>query len=131
MFFIFIVDILARKFFWYYSIWYFDMVMHFFGGLWAGLFFVWFLSIKDLSFPEWSLGLLSLSDYKIVYKTLLFVLIVGVLWEIFEIYANNYLGGDSFNILDTVSDVFFDLAGGATAVFYLLNRIMLQSKDGH
>jgi hypothetical protein len=35
----FVADLAATKFFWYYSISWFDMLMHFSGGLWVGLFF--------------------------------------------------------------------------------------------
>jgi hypothetical protein len=50
----------------------------------------------------------------------LFVLILGILWELFEVLTHNYIARDLFNTLDTVSDLFFDLAGGAFAVFYFL-----------
>jgi len=117
MFFIFIANLLAQKFYWYSSIWYFDMIMHFLGGVWQGLFFIWFFSINDL--PLFRLSLDAI-DFKLIYKTILFVLLIGVLWEFFEFFTNNYVGHDPFNTLDTISDIFFDLAGGAFAVFYFL-----------
>ncbi len=60
----------------------------------------------------------------LVIKTLVFVLFIGVLWEFFEFFTNNHIGRDLFNMLDTISDIFFDLAGGTLAVFYFLKRIM-------
>jgi hypothetical protein len=121
MFFIFTADILAQKLHWYFSIWYFDMLMHFGGGFWVGLFFIWFFSIKDL--PIFQLSLEKI-NFKLILKALLFVLFFGILWEFFEIYSHNYIGGDLFNTLDTLSDVFFDLAGGTFAVFYFFKKIM-------
>src|SRR3989344_6115892 len=47
IFFIFIVHFFANKFYWYSSIWYFDIIMHFLGGLWVGLFFIWFKKKPD------------------------------------------------------------------------------------
>jgi uncharacterized membrane protein YjdF len=115
MFFIFITDLLAQHFYWYFSIWYFDMIMHFLSGLWVGLFFTWFFGDKVES--------------KIVIKTVLFVLLVGVLWEVFEFFTKNYMGGDPFDTFDTLSDVFFDLLGAIVAVFYFLKRIMPKSAN--
>lgn len=117
MFFIFIADILAQKLHWYFSIWWFDMAMHFGGGFWVGLFFIWFFSIKDL--PIFKLSL-EKADFKLVLKTILFVLSFGILWEFFEIFTHNYIAQDPFNMLDTTSDVFFDLGGGLCAILYIL-----------
>ena len=120
MFLIFIIDLLALKFYWYFSIWWSDMLMHFFGGLWLGLAFIWFLLRKNISFEP---------HFQFICQTISFVLLIGVLWEFFEFFTNNYIGGDRFNILDTVSDIFFDLAGGTFAILYFFKKIMIQSKD--
>ena len=115
MFLIFIANSLALKFYWYFSIWWFDMFMHFLGGLWEGLFFIWFFSIINFPFLKLSLEVV---DFRLIYKTILFVLLIGIFWEFFEFFANNYIGHDPFSILDTVSDVFFDLVGGAFSILY-------------
>ena len=122
MFFIFLADILAKQFYWYFSIWYFDILMHFLGGIWLGLFFLWFFSIKNLSSLKW---LLNFDGFQFVYQTVLFVLFIGVLWEFFEFYTINYISQESFNVSDTISDIFFDLAGAFTAIFYFLRKIMI------
>ena len=121
------------NFFWYYTIWYFDMPMHFLGGLWLSLFFIWFFSLTD--FPRYVFY--NHPDLKLFLQTIVFVLIVGVLWEFFEFFTNNYIGRDQFNIMDTSSDIFFDLAGGNLGFYYFLKVIMfvdknkIQYKDGH
>jgi hypothetical protein len=106
---IFLVNCVAVRLYWYYSIWYFDMPMHFFGGLWVGLALIWFLSYKNSS--------LELS-FKLICQIILGVLLIGFLWEVFEILVNNIIAQNQFNTLDTISDIFFDLAGGTFAVFY-------------
>ncbi len=116
IFLIFVLNALAGKFYWYYSIWYFDMIMHFLGGLCLGLVFVWLFWGKEFS-------------SKLIFKIILGVFLISVLWEIFEVIFNNLLAGDSFNFLDTISDIFCDLAGGVFAFFYFLKRIMLKEKD--
>ena len=108
---IFILNYIATKLYWYVSIWFFDMPMHFLGGLFLGLSIIWILSYKNLSLE------LSL---KLIFKILLGVLVIGVSWEIFEILFNNIIAQMPFNTLDTISDVFFDLAGGTFSIFYFL-----------
>jgi hypothetical protein len=109
MFFIFLVNFLANKFYWYFSIWWFDMPMHFLGGFWIGLAFVFLFPPKDSSMTS-------------VFKIIFFVLLIGVGWEVFEIFFNNYLAQNPFNMLDTISDVFFDLSGGLCAILYLWRK---------
>jgi len=116
IFFIFLVNLVALKFYWYYSIWYFDMIMHFLGGLWLGLAFFWLFSFKELSL-------------KLILKVILGILLIGIFWEIFEILVNKTIAQNPFNILDAVSDIYFDLAGGIFAILYFLKRIMFKQKS--
>jgi len=103
--FIFIVNLLANKFYWYYSVWYFDVIMHFLGGFWLGLVALYLWGVRDI---------------RLIFKMLFFVFFLGLGWEVFEYLFNNYIAGNSFNVLDTASDIFFDLLGGLCAILYLL-----------
>lgn len=114
---IFSVNLLANKFYWYYSIWYFDMIMHFWGGFWVGL-----LSIYIFP-PE---GSITKSSFL---KVLLFTLIIGLGYEVFEVIFYNIIGQMVFSPLDTISDVFFDLSGGVLAILYFLKRIMFTHEN--
>ena len=111
IFFILIVNYIASSLYWYYSIWWFDMPMHFLGGFWLGLAFLWFLFVEKLSL-------------QLIFKIMVGILLVGFLWEVFEVLVNDAITQNPFNILDTASDVFFDLAGGALAILYYIKRIM-------
>ena len=110
--FIFVLDLMAMKFYWYSSMWWFDMPMHFLGGLWVGLALIWFLKPKEL-------------NSAIVFRIILGVFIVGLAWEIFEIVVNQLAAQDPFNTLDTLSDLCFDLAGAFFSILYFAKRIML------
>ncbi|MCX6752595.1 MAG: hypothetical protein NTZ87_03840 [Candidatus Nomurabacteria bacterium] len=112
--FIFIVNFVANKFYWYYTIWYFDMPMHFLGGFWIGLASLYFLFTESKALT-----------FQFIIKILLCVLLVGIGWEVFEILVNNVTIRDSFNYLDTFSDILFDLSGGVFAILYFFKRIML------
>ena len=125
---IFTANSLALAFHWYYSIWWFDMLMHFLGGLWEGLFFIWFFSSPDIG-ESLRLSPEPKNFTRLITKTVLFVLLIGVLWEFFEFFTNNYIGSDPFNILDTVSDIFFDLAGGTFAVLYFFEKTIFSSEN--
>ena len=93
------------------------MIMHFLGGFWVGLIYFYIFFPQNISF-------------KLISEILIFVLFIGVGWEVFEIAVNDVIAQNPFNILDTISDTFFDLSGGAFATLYFFKRIMLQSKDG-
>ena len=84
--------------------------MHFLGGLWAGIFFLWVFNPKTAS-------------RSLTLRIALFVLAIGLGWEIFELLVDKVLSHNPFNILDTTADVFFDLAGGLTAVFYYVRSL--------
>lgn len=107
--FIFIANFLANKFYWYYSIWWFDMLMHFIGGVWLGLVFVWFFKKREVSLHL---------DFPLIFKSIAWVLLVGILWEVFEFYFINYVAGQSFDRADTISDLLLDLSGGILVVLY-------------
>ncbi len=113
---IFLLNYLAMSFYWYSSIWYFDMIMHFLGGIWLGLAFIWLFKIEKISF-------------KLILKIILGVLLISILWEVFEIILDKNITGNSFNTLDTISDISFDLAGGFFAVLYFLRKIMSIKKN--
>lgn len=113
---IFILNFLANKFYWYYSIWWFDMPMHFVGGFWLGMVFFWFFKVRRLNL---SVNLTFLT------RLVAWVLFIGVAWELFEYFFINYMAQNNFDLIDTSSDLFFDLFGGITAVAFLLKRDVL------
>lgn len=113
MLFIYFADFLGRKFFWYSSLFWFDMFTHFIGGFWVGLFFIWLLKTRDTKFVS-------------IMKVMSLVLIVGILWEFFQVYTNNYIANQPFDALDVMADVCFDIAGGAFAVGYFFKRRIMK-----
>ena len=119
IFFILVANFIADKFYWYFSIWYFDMIMHFLGGFWLGLAYLYFFPLKTLSF----------NFSQSIYKILVFVFLVGLGWEVFELLFNNIIAQNPFNLLDTSSDIFFDLAGGVFAILYFLKTSMITEKN--
>ncbi len=103
---IFGLNTLAGKFYWYSGVWWFDMPMHFLGGLFVGLLVLFYTkrSINDAVFMQG----------RDIALTLFLVLIVAFGWEVLE-YILFRLGGDNFSFLDATSDLAFGLAGGSLA----------------
>jgi len=92
----------------YSIIWWYDMPMHFFGGLFTALLVIWFL----IHYKKF----VNLSLIKTCIIVLLITLIIGVVWEGYEfIFA--IIGSQKYIILDSTSDLCFDLAGAIQALF--------------
>ena len=55
---------------------------------------------------------------RFILKILAGVLIIGILWEVFEIVVNNATAQNPWSAIDSLSDILFDVLGGALAIFY-------------
>lgn len=115
--FIFVTNTLAMYLYWYSSLWWFDMPMHFLGGLFLGFFVLGLVLHTQLGKNENKVTL---------YDHILFliggILAIGLLWEVFEYVIDLYTTQIGFNLLDTVSDLLFDTGGGLTFILYYLSR---------
>ncbi|MCC7436633.1 hypothetical protein IT402_02030, partial [Candidatus Nomurabacteria bacterium] len=78
--FIWLINSLASVFYWYSAMRWFDIPMHILGGVFLGLIFGAFFSQK----------ILKITTKEKLVATLLFVLIVGIGWELFE-YAVQFI----------------------------------------
>lgn len=118
IFLIFLMNLVANKLYLYSSLWYFDMIMHFLGGFWLGLFFFW-LFYKDI-FPDFKTSS--------VIKLLLSVFLVGLLWELYEIGVNASFAKDAFNLIDTLSDLVCDMLGGFS-IYLIIRNVTKNLQD--
>ncbi len=110
IFFIAIVNTLAVTFSWYWRIPWFDMPMHFLGGLFVGSVALWFYS-QSVERRYLRALLVSIGA----------VLMVGGLWEVFEFSVDTIVSVSEQNgIIDTLSDIIFDIIGGTMAVVYFI-----------
>ncbi len=110
--FVAIINFIAMKAMWYYIFWYFDMPMHFLGGVVVMLLvgYIFYRAISRYSMLPVSAIMLA-------------VLIIGVGWEVFEYLVNNVYAGQVWNKLDTVSDICFDMAGGIMGLFIIKDSL--------
>lgn len=104
---------IAISFHLYWLVWWFDILMHFLGGLWVGLSALWFVYFSDfLKFFEYN-------KRNIFLISLITTIVVGLGWEVFEFiievdFSNGYWK-------DTIQDLIMDTIGAITASIILIN----------
>ncbi|MEO8637524.1 MAG: hypothetical protein ABI430_01325 [Candidatus Taylorbacteria bacterium] len=105
----------ALVFYLYWSIWWYDEVVHYLGGVWIALASLW------LFFFSGYVHLKANRSAQILAMVVIFALTIGVLWELFE-----FLFGESFIVsnyeIDTLSDLLMDIAGGLSGYLYFVFR---------
>jgi hypothetical protein len=98
--------IVASTFYLYWTVWWFDNVMHFLGGLSIGLLSLWGAYMSGF------LGREARGRFRILLTVVISVLVVGLGWEIFEYLfgISNPTLGETY-MKDTIYDLSFDLIG--------------------
>lgn len=100
---------------WYWRFRWMDIPMHFLGGVFIGMIFLWL-------FKKF-FGYLDIHNRFLVLTVLLlgFVTLAGVFWEFYEFLYDLFISSREWGIFtnqgvqDTISDLFFDILGGFTA----------------
>lgn len=110
---LFLASLGAYFFYWYSTIWWFDMPMHFTGGYFVAISIVYLLFKirKEKQLPTYL-------------KLFLLVFAVGFLWEVYEFVVDAYFNTHTIVLMDSFSDLCFDMAGAITA-FFFIDRHML------
>ena len=99
---IWILDVvvgLGKEF--YLTVWWWDIPMHFLGGLWAGLFGLWFFKRLKKSAP--------------ISTAITVAICIGISWEIFEYSFAVARSVFMSYPIDTAKDLLMDTLGGITA----------------
>jgi len=108
----FIVDKLYLQ----WSLWWVDMILHFLGGLCVAFFVLWLVSWKS-DLKNWSRG-------KILFVAFLGALLVGVLWEVYELYFGiTFLSDGARYFADTAKDLTMDCVGGISGFLWTRNLL--------
>jgi len=118
-----ILHIGALMFYWYWFFWWFDILVHFIGGIVAGLLFIYLYGA--LSSRASSRG----ESFILIF---LFVLCIGLMWELYEIIIKSTGIWHPDYLLDTIADIFTDLSGGLSSYlifsyFFLTNQSVIQN----
>jgi hypothetical protein len=107
---LFILNELATFFSWYSLAWWFDMPMHFLGGV----------SVFYIAAIAWLPALKRVPLWRYMYESIITAVLFGVLWEALELFLSVHFGSPQFILLDSMSDVVFDLAGACFAAYMLV-----------
>lgn len=113
------LNFFAFKFSWYFYHWWFDLLMHFLGGLFIGLTVWWLFQLVVKYYSS-----RPLSRWLIFGLQLGMVLLLGLMWELFEFRIDEYWQTHlnikltellQDNRFDTFSDLLFAILGGLLA----------------
>lgn len=114
-----ILHTVAIYFYLYYELWWFDILMHFVGGFWAVLFFLWLFVFSG----AFLLDVERKNPAILFFLATSFIVIVAVFWEIFELKFGLTSLNDFDYIQDTVSDIFSAFAGGLLASLFFFRKV--------
>jgi len=119
---IFYLNTIALEYYLYWTYWWYDIVMHFLGGVLVAAMVVWVLTRFNF--------LPKQTRYSSFMWTLLFVLLVGASWEVFE-YVNGFFIGEANIVADTALDLVMDVTGGVVSWLVLapILKAYLQSAE--
>lgn len=109
---------MALFFHWYRLFWWFDMPMHFMGGFFC-VWLVLYIYAKFFNNKQSSNDDDFVLNTHIIKKALVWAFIIGLGWEWFEWGTDLYTKAGDMHMLDSYSDLFFDMAGAFSAVLLI------------
>jgi len=108
-----VLHIAAVTFYLYWDFWWFDIVVHFFGGVWIAASIVWvyyFSGWFTKPVVRWS---------RFFTISLVSAIIVGCVWELFEFKAGiTFVMPGVDYTTDTIADLAMDVVGALSAYLY-------------
>ena len=108
-----IMEVITIKLYLFLTIFWFDMIMHFSGGFLVSMFFLWLLTWNNK----------QVSYGKILLWGVASAVVVGILWEGFELYFGMTSLSSPLYIQDNGMDVIMDTAGGLVSVWYVFIKL--------
>jgi len=70
----------------------------------------------------------TLGNLKVYIISILAVIVIGVLWELFEFSLDTFVVFQTNNVLDTISDLAADVAGALTASILIMNKKYIKNE---
>ena len=104
------LHVLALHFYFYWTVWWFDIFMHVFGGFIFGTLFAYSL-LQSVSSRGKSFLLIVCGAF-----------VAGIVWEIFEYKVGLTFTTSGNYTFDTASDLLSDIVGGLLAYILWINR---------
>ncbi len=111
-----VMHLLALKFYLYWTVGEYDSVLHFLGGLWTSLLFLWLYFFSGVFAPK------SRTLFSFFVVSTLSLVLVGVAWEIFELLTGLTFVQWSDYFSDTALDFVMDFFGSVVGFLYAYIR---------
>lgn len=107
------INFLGDLFYFHWIYWWYDVVLHFISGICVAMAFL----VVGMNYFGFSID----KKKKIILLSFGAVLLVGLLWEVFELKVGfTYLSDGMYYWRDTISDIFADVSGGFIGTLYSL-----------
>ena len=116
------VHFVAESLYLYWTVWWLDNIVHALAGFTIGLFIIWFLFYSSIFYKR------SPTILESILNALLYVIIIGIGWEIFE-YVNGITQSTEGYTLDIVHDLIADALGAILAGIIGLRGIFRTTAD--
>lgn len=110
-----ILHVVALAHYFYWTLWWFDILQHFLAGLWIAFFTFWVVFGLRLR----AVLLLVNTPSSFLTVALVTTLAVGLAWEVFEYIVQLYFTENY--VFDTISDLAMDIVGALTGYIYIVN----------
>ena len=116
-----LIHMTAEYYHLYWTVRWFDIVTHFFGGVWVGIATIWLWNFSGY------IRKAHLPTKRTVYVALLGGLVVGLVWELFEyvVWFFTWEGLPLNYIPDTLLDLVMDFAGSLVG-FVILKQFLFE-----
>ncbi|MBI4118125.1 MAG: hypothetical protein HY455_01105 [Parcubacteria group bacterium] len=115
------VHVLGIKHFWFAAYPPLDLVLHFVGGLWIAGMGLWLFFLSGLSKATYRD---RIPKVHVVFGALVFALMIGGLWEIFEVINDSTLRGYPNYVFDTLTDLVADTTGALLVAWYFVKKYL-------
>lgn len=113
-----VLHIAATIFYLYWEFWWYDMLLHFLGGMFIGLLVLWLRFFSGyISTPAF------LSARHAFLFTLFWLVVIGIGWEAFERALGHTWSLEGY-WLDTSIDVALDIIGGVVGFLFFKDKYM-------
>ena len=116
-----ILNKIGGIFYLYWLTWWFDVVMHFLGGAWLASVTFWLLPLIP-AYQDSQIG-----KREVGVAVIFVTLIVGLLWEAFELWFGISLLSAPDFWLDSVTDLILDLIGAMMVFWYVYLKSKTQN----
>ena len=105
-----VLELLANVFYLHWTVWWFDVILHFLGGA--------SVSMTAVLILHYQLNQ-TISQFKLILIGVIGALVIGFLWEVYEVLAGDTFLSDGISYWrDTSSDLIMDICGGFFATLY-------------